>query len=111
MEGLQEKIEKTYYTISEVSDHLGLAPSVIRFWETEFEMLQPRKNKKGNRIYTQGDLQLLKEIQYLVKERRYTLEGAREKLRGGRQKVGGNLQTRETLLKLRDFLERIKDSL
>lgn len=110
MTEVQEEITKSYYSISEVSGMLELAPSLIRFWESEFEMLQPRKNKKGNRIYTQGDIELLKEIRYLVKDRRYTLEGAREKLKGNREKVAANLQTRETLLKLRRFLENLRDS-
>lgn len=107
---IREEIVKTYYSISEVSEMLELAPSLIRFWESEFEMLQPRKNKKGNRIYTESDINLLKEIRYLVKDRRYTLEGAREKMKGNREKVTANLQTRETLLKLRRFLENLRDS-
>lgn len=110
MTEVQEEITKTYFSITEVSEMLKLSPSLIRFWETEFDMLQPRKNKKGNRIFTQSDIQLLQEIQYLVKKRRYTLEGAREKLKGNREKVAANLQTRETLLKLRRFLENLKDS-
>jgi len=105
----QEEIVKSYYSISEVAERLALSPSLIRFWESEFEMLQPRKNKKGNRIYTEADIAMICEIQYLVKDRRYTLEGAREKLRSGREKVAANLQTRETLLKLRRFLERLRD--
>jgi len=110
MEATQEEILKTYYSISEVAGRLELNPSLIRFWESEFEMLHPRKNKKGNRIYTEADINLLQEIRYLVKDRRYTLEGAREKLRGNREKVAANLQTRETLLKLRRFLEQLRDS-
>lgn len=110
MSEVREEISKAYFSISEVSEMLDLAPSLIRFWESEFDMLQPRKNKKGNRIYTPDDIELLKEIQYLVKEKRYTLEGAREKLKGNREKVTANLQTRETLLKLRRFLENLRDS-
>lgn len=110
MSEVREEISKAYFSISEVSEMLDLAPSLIRFWESEFEMLQPRKNKKGNRIYTPADIELLKEIQYLVKEKRYTLEGASEKLKGNREKVTANLQTRETLLKLRRFLENLRDS-
>ncbi len=110
MSEVLEEISKSYFSISEVAELLDLAPSLIRFWEGEFEMLQPRKNKKGNRIYTETDIELLREIRYLVKERRYTLEGAREKLKGNREKVTANLQTRETLLKLRRFLENLRDS-
>jgi len=73
-------IEKTYFTIREVSERLGVNPSVLRFWETEFKEVAPRKSRSGRRQYTQGDVKLLERIHQLVKVEKYTLEGARAAL-------------------------------
>lgn len=69
--------EKLYYTIGEVAKAFGVNTSLIRFWEKEFEQLAPKKNKKGNRLFTQKDIKNLQIIYHLVKERGYTLEGAK----------------------------------
>jgi DNA-binding transcriptional MerR regulator len=71
---------KLYYTIGEVSALLGVNASLIRFWEKEFPALKPKKNKKGNRLFTKSDIQHLKEIYHWVKEQGFTLEGARKKM-------------------------------
>ena len=71
---------KLYYTIGEVSAMLGVNASLIRFWEKEFPVLKPKKNRKGNRLFTKQDIQHLKEIYHWVKEQGYTLEGARKKM-------------------------------
>lgn len=103
--------EKLYYTIGEVADLFKVNTSLIRFWEKEFEVLQPKKNKKGNRLFTREDLQNLKLIYHLVKERGYTLEGARKKLKGNRNDLEQQVQLRESLLKIRGFLENLKAGL
>lgn len=103
--------EKLYYTIGEVADLFKVNTSLIRFWEKEFEVLQPKKNKKGNRLFTREDLQNLKLIYHLVKERGYTLEGARKKLKGNRNDLEQQVQLRESLLKIRGFLENLKSGL
>ena len=72
---------KLYYSIGEVSEILNVNPSLLRFWEKEFDVIKPSKNKKGNRIYKANDLKNLKLIHYLVKERGFTLEGAKKKLK------------------------------
>jgi DNA-binding transcriptional MerR regulator len=103
--------EKLYYTIGEVAELFKVNTSLIRFWEKEFEVLQPKKNKKGNRLFTREDLQNLKLIYHLVKERGYTLEGARKKLKGNRNDLEQQVQMRESLLKIRGFLENLKAGL
>lgn len=69
--------DKLYYSIGEVSRAFNVNPSLIRFWEKEFDVIQPKKNKKGNRFFTPKDIENLKLIYHLVKERGYTLEGAK----------------------------------
>ena len=73
-------IRKLYYSISEVSDQTGLKPHVLRYWESEFDALRPRKNRAGNRTYTERDLDVVLRIQRLLRDDRYTIEGARSAL-------------------------------
>lgn len=73
-------IKKLYYSISEVSKITGLEQYVLRYWESEFELLQPAKNRAGNRIYTNRDIKLILHIKKLLREERYTIEGARQVL-------------------------------
>lgn len=72
------QIKKLYYSISEVSRMVGLEPYVLRYWETEFEQLRPQKNRAGNRIYTEKDIETIRLIKKLTREKRYTIEGARQ---------------------------------
>jgi DNA-binding transcriptional MerR regulator len=69
--------EKLYYTIGETAKAFQVNTSLIRFWEKEFDILQPKKNKKGNRLFTPKDVKNLQTIYHLVKEKGYTLEGAK----------------------------------
>ena len=73
--------EKLYYTIGEVSKAFKVNPSLIRFWEKEFEVLKPKKNSKGTRRYSSIDIENFRAIHHLVKEKGYTLEGAKEQLK------------------------------
>ena len=73
--------EKRYYKIGEVSKAFGVNVSLIRFWEQEFEVIKPKKNAKGNRLFTKEDIENFKLIFNLVKERGFTLEGAKQKLK------------------------------
>lgn len=77
----KEETEKLYYSISEVSELFDLNASTIRFWEKEFEMLSPTKNKKGNRLFTKKDIEHLAQIVELVKQKGYTIQGAKEQLK------------------------------
>lgn len=71
-------IKKLYYSISEVSKITGIEQYVLRYWETEFEQLKPQKNRAGNRIYTNKDIQLILHIKNLLRERKFTIEGAKK---------------------------------
>ena len=71
-------IKKLYYSISEVSKITAIEQYVLRYWETEFEQLKPQKNRAGNRIYTNKDIQLILHIKNLLRERKYTIEGAKK---------------------------------
>ncbi len=70
--------DKLYFKIGEVSDLLGVEPYVLRFWETEFPVLQPKKSGTGHRLYRRKDVELLLRIKHLLYEKRYTIEGARQ---------------------------------
>lgn len=104
-------IEKSYYSIGEVAELLGVSQSLIRFWETEFEQLQPKKNRKGNRMYTPANIEQLRTIYHLVKERGYTLKGAREMLKAKAPVLDKQMALRDSLLKIRSFLTELKADL
>jgi DNA-binding transcriptional MerR regulator len=70
-------IKKLYYSISEVSKITEVEQYVLRYWETEFELLKPQKNRAGNRIYTNKDIQLILNIKSLLRDKKYTIEGAK----------------------------------
>jgi len=106
-----EEIKKQYYTIGEVAKELDLSASLIRFWESEFKEIKPKKNRKGNRVYTPKDIEILQQIKYLLKIRKFTIKGAKERLKDNPKVVEQEVQLRETLLKLRAFLLDMKDSL
>ncbi|MCS7074309.1 MAG: MerR family transcriptional regulator [Bacteroidia bacterium] len=101
---------KLYYSISEVSEMLGVNPSVLRFWETEFEQIHPRKSRTGKRFYDKKDIALLKQIHYLLKIQKFTIEGAKEFLQSHKPTVA-SVQTKETLVKIRQFLLELKSVL
>jgi len=77
----KEETQKLYYSITEVSDMFDLNASTIRFWEKEFEILKPIKNKKGNRVFTKKDIDYISLIVDLVKQKGYTISGAKEQLK------------------------------
>ena len=72
---------KIYYSISEVAEMLGLEAYVLRFWEKEFSQLRPKKNRAGNRVYQQKDIDLLMQIKYLLYDKGFTIDGARNYLK------------------------------
>lgn len=78
--GSPEIPDKLYFKIGEVSELLGVEPYVLRFWETEFPVLQPKKSGTGHRLYRRKDVELLLRIKHLLYEKRYTIEGARQSL-------------------------------
>ncbi len=106
-----EPLEKLYYSMGEVAEMLNVAPSLLRYWEKEFDVLKPKKNKKGNRLYTKSDLETVRLIHFLTKEKGYTLKGAREKMKIKREPVLKNMAILESLKKVRQFLVEIREGL
>ena len=74
----EREIKKKYFTIGEVANNLNLSTSQIRFWETEFDELNPKKNSKGSRKFTEKDINVLKTIQSLLKNKKFTIDGAKK---------------------------------
>ena len=103
--------EKRYYGIGEVAQAFGVNTSLIRFWEKEFDVLQPKKNAKGNRKFTPQDIKNLQLIYHLVKERGFTLEGAKIHLKEDKHKTLSNFEVIEKLQKVKAELIKIKEQL
>ena len=101
--------EKLYYGIGEVARAFDVNTSLIRFWEKEFDVLQPKKNAKGNRKFTPQDITNLKLIFHLVKERGFTLEGAKIHLKENKRKTLDNFELIEKLERVKNELIRIKE--
>jgi len=101
----KRKTEKLYYPIGEVARMFNVNTSLIRFWEKEFEVLKPHKNKKGNRMFTQRDMRYLHMIYQLVKVKGYTLQGAKEALKDDFDAIEQQIIIKETLQKTLDFLK------
>lgn len=103
---------KLYYTIGEVSEMFDVNTSLVRFWEKEFDVLKPKKNKKGNRLFTPEDLSNFKIIHNLVKEQGLTLEGAKKYLKENRKAVKHELKTEKTQFsEIENKLKKIKNNL
>lgn len=103
--------QKLYYSISEVAGWFNVATSQIRFWENEFDILQPRKNRKGDRLFRVEDIKNLQLIYYLLRNRKFSIEGAKEFLKANKHKAELHLQIIESLTKFRSFLIDLKANL
>jgi hypothetical protein len=103
--------QKLYYSISEVAGWFNVATSQIRFWENEFDILQPRKNRKGDRLFRVEDIKNLQLIYYLLRNRKFSIEGAKEFLKVNKHKAELHLQIIESLTKFRSFLIDFKANL
>ncbi len=108
---MKTEIKKLYYTIGEVSNIFNVNASLIRYWEKEFQIIKPKKNKKGNRLFTQKDIDNFHLIYHLVKERGMTLKGAKMKLKENKDDTLNNFEVVKTLKNIRKMLVDIKDSL
>ncbi|MDD4198060.1 MAG: MerR family transcriptional regulator [Paludibacter sp.] len=104
-------MEKLYYSIAEVSKMLEINASNLRFWEKEFKQLKPRRNDKGTRFYTRDDINLVKQIMFLVNNQNLTLEGARQKLGQKKDHVAKQQELIERLRKIRTELRGISKAL
>ena len=103
--------QKIYYTIGEVSRMFNVNSSLIRFWEKEFDVLKPHKNKKGNRLFTPEDVENLRAIYHLVKERGFTLQGASARLKQNKNDVVNTAEIYDSLIRVKAFLNELKDKL
>ena len=104
----EKVIEKKYFSIGEVAEMLDVATSLIRFWESEFDIIKPKKNRKGNRQFTREDIDNVKLIYHLVKEKGYTLQGAKDLLKNGNDSLKENIEIIDSLKKVKKFLLEIR---
>ena len=102
------EIKKLYYTIGEVADIFNVNTSLIRFWEKEFDIIKPKKNKKGNRLFTEKDVDNFFIIYHLVKERGFTLQGAKDKLKENPEDTINQIEIVKSLEDVKSFLVDLK---
>jgi DNA-binding transcriptional MerR regulator len=107
----EKKVEKLYYQIGEVAEMFSEPVSTIRFWENEFDILKPKKNNKGNRLFMQEDIKNLKLIHHLLREKGMTIEGARKYLKLNREDADYRQEIAETLRNIREMLLDIKEDI
>ena len=110
-ESVDEEVKKAFYTMGDVCAMFNVAPSLIRFWHSEFDEIKPHTNKKGNRIFRQQDVDTLKLIYHLLKERGFTIQGAKDYMREQRSTAQKNFEVKESLKKFRNFLVELKKEL
>jgi len=103
--------ERRYFTITELAKNLALNHSALRFWEKEFKQLKPRKNGKGDRLYTHDDIQLVRYIHFLLKTKGYTIDGAKKIIAANQGKPQTSFQLIERLKKVQFFLKELKNQL
>jgi len=104
----ENKSEKLLYSIGEVAKIFNVKPSLIRFWEGEFDIIKPKKNKKGNRLFSPKDVENFHLIYHLVKERGFTLQGAKDKLKENKEDTINKVEIVARLKKIRRFLVDLK---
>lgn len=107
----EELFKRQYYSMREVADMFGANQSQIRFWENEFDILQPKKNKKGDRYFRPQDVKNLVLIHHLLRQRRFTIEGAKEYLKRHSDRAADTFQAIQSLEKLKAFLVDMKANL
>jgi len=107
----EKKVEKVYYSIGEVADMFKVNTSLIRFWEKEFDIIKPKKNKKGNRFFTKEDIDHFHLIFHLVKERGMTLKGAQMKLKENKEDVQSNFEIVKSLQDIKTMLLELKENM
>lgn len=107
----EREINKMYYTMGEVAILFDVNQSLIRFYEKEFDILQPKKNKKGNRHFTPEDIENLKIIFHLIRDKGYTLNGAKEYLKNNMTDSKDNHRVISSLENLKRFLIEVRDQL
>ena len=107
----ERDISKLYYTMGEVSAMFDVNQSLLRFYEKEFDILQPKKNKKGNRYFTPEDIENLKIIFHLINDKGYTLQGAKDHLRQNLGTTKDNQSVINSLESIKSFLLEVRDQM
>ena len=107
----EKEIKKLFYTIGEVSKILNVNVSLVRFWDNEFDIIKPKKNKKGNRLFSENDLKNLKIIHHLLKNNGFTIKGAKKALKSKKNDFQKNIFLKERLLEFKKFLVSLRESL
>lgn len=103
--------KKLYYPIGEVAGWFNVNTSLIRYWEKEFKQLQPRKTRKGDRLFRAQDIEFLKQIYYLLREKKYSIDGAKTYLKNNKEKANKDLSLMTNLKEIKNFLISLKASL
>lgn len=104
-------VKKLYYPIGEVAGWFNVNTSLIRYWEKEFKQLQPRKTRKGDRLFRAQDIEFLKQIYYLLREKKYSIDGAKTYLKNNKEKANKDLSLMTNLKEIKNFLISLKASL
>lgn len=107
----EKKVEKLFYSIGETAEILDVPVSTVRFWENEFGILKPKRNKKGNRLFTPEDLDNLRKIHFLLKERGMTIDGARKTLSEKGEETDQVIEVTDRLKNIRSMLVELLDSI
>lgn len=108
---IDKPIIKKYYSIGEVAGMFGVATSLLRFWEKEFDSINPKKSKNGKRQYVQADIDNVKVIFHLVKEKGHTLAGAKDLLKNQGDRSKQKIEIIESLSSLKVFLTELRSNL
>lgn len=103
--------EKLYYSIGEVARMLDVQTSAVRYWEKEFDILKPKKNRKGNRMFTPEDIRNIKIIHHLLKEKGMTIAGAKKKMSENPEGISRNMEVIDSLRKIREMLTNLRDTM
>ncbi len=107
----KNKVSKRYFSIGEVAKEFGVSKSLIRFWETEFKFLKPHKNSKGDRRFTEENIQQLRIIYNLVKERGFTLEGAKQEIKNQKNRLKNQQKAVDKLVEIKSFLQELRNKI
>ncbi|WP_235918541.1 MerR family transcriptional regulator [Sediminibacterium soli] len=103
--------QKLYYSISEVAGWFKVNTSLLRYWENEFDILQPRKTRKGDRLFRVEDIRNLQLIYFLLRQRKFSIDGAKNYLRNNKKEADTQAKLMDTLTKFKSFLLELKASL
>ncbi len=103
--------KRQYYPISQVAKWFNVNNSLLRYWENEFDILKPRKNRKGDRLFRPEDIKNLQIIYYLLRQRKFTIEGAKEYLKANKDKADISIQLIKSLTKFKAFLLELRINL